>query len=236
MTWTAPASNGGSAITHYTVTSDPGGVVTDTTGGLGVVVPALTAGTSYTFTVYATNAAGNGPSATSNAVTPYNGPACDAMSMIACPSGSVCALGGYSACASPSFSASSGVVVDSNTGLVWQQSAPTTTTFDWDSTANDPASAQYYCENLSLGPYTSGWRLPTVGELFSIIYAGTPEMIDATYFPNTLAGGYWSSTSDPSDVGTAWLICFDITGCGPYGVSYNYMVSATNGVRCVYGQ
>ena len=68
VAFTAPASNG-SAITGYTVTSSPGGfTATGTTSP--IVVTGLTAGTSYTFTVVATNAAGNSlPSAASVAVT-----------------------------------------------------------------------------------------------------------------------------------------------------------------------
>lgn len=54
----APANDGGSAITGYTVTSTPGGVTaTGTTSP--IVVNGLTGGETYTFTVHATNAAGN---------------------------------------------------------------------------------------------------------------------------------------------------------------------------------
>ncbi len=62
----APASNGGAAITGYTVTALPGGNV-GTSDHCPVVVNGLTNGTTYTFTVTATTTAG-----TSVASTPSN--------------------------------------------------------------------------------------------------------------------------------------------------------------------
>lgn len=70
VSFTAPASSGGVAITSYTVTSNPG-AVTATGASSPINVPGLTNGTSYTFTVTATNSVGTSPaSAVSNSVTP----------------------------------------------------------------------------------------------------------------------------------------------------------------------
>ena len=79
LTWTAPASDGGSAITGYSVTRYVGGTAqgTTATGSVATVytVPGLTNGTAYTFTVVATNVAGAGAgSAPSAALTPATVP------------------------------------------------------------------------------------------------------------------------------------------------------------------
>ena len=65
VTWTAPASNGGSAITGYVVTPFIGSTAqaaqTFSSTATTQTVTGLAAGTSYTFTVAAVNAAGTGP-------------------------------------------------------------------------------------------------------------------------------------------------------------------------------
>jgi hypothetical protein len=70
VSWRAPASNGGSPITGYTVSATAGGASATTAGALSATVPGLINGNTYTFTVTAANAAGPSlASAASNAVT-----------------------------------------------------------------------------------------------------------------------------------------------------------------------
>jgi hypothetical protein len=61
VSWTAADPNG-SPIAGYTVTSDPGGSTCTTTGETTCTVTGLVNGTSHTFTVFATNGVGDGPS------------------------------------------------------------------------------------------------------------------------------------------------------------------------------
>lgn len=72
VTWSAPASNGGSPVTSYTVTASPGSATCSATAPtLTCTVTGLGNGTSYTFAVTATNLTGTSSASTSStAVTP----------------------------------------------------------------------------------------------------------------------------------------------------------------------
>ena len=75
--FTAPSSNGGQTITSYTAVSSPGGLTgtLNQAGSGSITVSGLSTGTSYTFTVTATNSVGTSASSSaSNSVTPqYTG-------------------------------------------------------------------------------------------------------------------------------------------------------------------
>jgi uncharacterized protein (TIGR02145 family) len=88
VSFTAATNNGGSPITSYTATSNPavGTGVLNQSGSGTITVTGLANGTSYTFTVTATNAAGtSGASSQSNAITivaPYNPPVTSGLTRI----------------------------------------------------------------------------------------------------------------------------------------------------------
>ncbi|HTT88074.1 MAG TPA: fibronectin type III domain-containing protein, partial [Acidimicrobiales bacterium] len=79
LSWTAPASNGGSAITSYNVyegTSSGGETLLQSTGGTGTTFTAtgLSNGTTYYFQVTAVNGVGEGPRSAEVSSTPATTP------------------------------------------------------------------------------------------------------------------------------------------------------------------
>lgn len=76
ITWDAPASDGGSDVILYTVTSDPEDISAMVAGSeLEATVTGLTNGLDYTFTVTATNSVGTSAASTpSNTITPDEAP------------------------------------------------------------------------------------------------------------------------------------------------------------------
>jgi flagellar hook assembly protein FlgD/PKD repeat protein/lysophospholipase L1-like esterase len=76
VTWTAPEETGGSPITQYVATANPGGASCTASEDTACRIPDLPNGTAYTVTVSATNAAGLvGTSAATAPVTPLGPPA-----------------------------------------------------------------------------------------------------------------------------------------------------------------
>ena len=71
VSFSPPSDNGGRTVTSYTVLSSPGNLSSNGSSSP-ITITGLTNGTSYTFTVKATNGVGDSdPSTSSNAITPY---------------------------------------------------------------------------------------------------------------------------------------------------------------------
>lgn len=137
-----------------------------------------------------------------------------------------------------------GTITDGNTGLVWQKcgmgqtgsdcSGGAAAAYNWyqaagvsNATYNPPAAFANACGSLNLGGHTD-WRLPTSNELIDIVdYGQYNPAIDATYFPNTEPGFYWSSDTEAGSPSSAWYVNFQDGD--------DNAVAATGGyyVRCV---
>lgn len=119
------------------------------------------------------------------------------------------------------YSIASDVVVDEDTGLMWQDSADVSVVKkDWDNAMG------YYCTGLELGGYDD-WRLPSIDELMSIVDKSRYEPAIKKIFNNTKNTWYYSSSDYEGDSSRAWLAHFRSGGDG-YGDK-----SAMRYVRCV---
>lgn len=65
------------------------------------------------------------------------------------------------------------------------------------------------------------WRLPSIRELQTLVDYGSYPLIDASYFPNTVASIFWSASSYSSFPDNAWDVFFDI-GAVNAGGKANY--------------
>jgi hypothetical protein len=108
----------------------------------------------------------------------------------------------------------------------------TSGTYTWD-------NAVKVCQGLVYAGYgtastsdadPTGWRLPNVKELLSIVDwgVGAAPRINKPYFWNTKSNFYWSSTTDQPALG-AWVVGFSI-GDLPATAK-----TAAQYVRCVRG-
>lgn len=186
VTFTAPANDGGTAITGFTATSSPGGL-TGTSASSPITVSGLTTGTAYTFTVTATNAVGTGAaSSASNSVTPI-------------PAIGDSYGGGYFAgqiSTSANGVATHNLVVapvssGESASKQWKTSdtetTGTTSFIDGPSNSSTMNNASHpaaqFCEGLSIGGYTD-WYMPAKNEL-EILYFN----LHPTTTVNSPAGG-----------------------------------------------
>jgi hypothetical protein len=115
VSWTPPSAYGNQVI-GYTVTASPGGATVTVAGtSTAATVTGLTDGTSYTFSVTATDSAGTGPaSAASNAVTP--GPVPGPPTQVLATAGSAAANVSWTAPTNAGGSAISGYTVTATPG------------------------------------------------------------------------------------------------------------------------
>ena len=116
VNFTAPTSNGGTVITGYTVISNPAGGVDSNAGSpsLSHTITGLVKGTSYTFTVTATNAAGTGAASVASGSVLIPATAPDAPGISTVTPGNAQAVVNFTAPASNGGAVITGYTVSSN--------------------------------------------------------------------------------------------------------------------------
>lgn len=124
-----------------------------------------------------------------------------------------------------SYSTDASEVTDSQTGLVWRRCSEGMT---WSGgTCTGVATTFSHEAALAHAKTQTGWRLPNVKELESIVdMSRMKPAIDPTAFPATSSGWYWSSSPMVGDSRNAWVVGFD------YGKVFG---GARNGVINVGG-
>jgi hypothetical protein len=113
-----------------------------------------------------------------------------------------------------------GTVYDTKTKLTWQQASPSTK-YGW-------TDAKSYCAGLGATLGGTGWRLPTIKELLTIVdYSSQVDpLIDATAFPATPQIAAFLSSTPVAGLPDTWLVVTFAIGeiLGSSGADY---------VRCV---
>jgi len=132
---------------------------------------------------------------------------------------------------------SNGTVIDNITGLIWQKEDDNKT-YNW-YLASGTYDAEYNpssdntCSALNIGGI-SEWRLPSKKELITIVDYGVSypgPTINSSFFPNTKASSYCSSTKYAGIPGSSWTVSFN-DGILNYGLIKDLNCY----VRCVHGE
>jgi hypothetical protein len=119
------------------------------------------------------------------------------------------------------YTIAAGTVYDTKTKLTWQQATPSTT-YSW-------AGAKTYCAGVGASLGGTGWRLPTIKELLTLVdhSLSLNPTIDSVAFPDTSSTVYWSSTPVLNSPSGAWGVLFYS------GLGETYIASNLYSARCV---
>jgi hypothetical protein len=243
VSFTAPASNGGATITSYTATSSPGGITgTLAQAGSGTItVSGLTGNTSYTFTVKATNSAGeSAASAASNSITtlPTIGQAYGGGFFAGQISTTQNGVATHNLVIGPLSTAQ-------NSSVQWKTTntatAGTSSVIDGPTNsanmnnANHPAAQ--FCEGLSIGGF-SDWYMPAKNEL-EVCYFNLKPTTDNnfggyginTYAVPSRGSGYTAGTPAQTSVAA-----FQTGGAEAFASTTDYLSSTESSATAAWSQ
>ncbi len=240
VSWSAPVNDGGSPITGYTVTSSPGSFQCTATTTTSCTVNGLTNGTSYTFTVTATNSVGTGAASNSSTgVIPTTVP--DAPTQVTATPGNASATVSWSAPANDGGSPVTGYTVTSSPGS-FQCTATTTTSCTVNGLTN--GTSYTFTVTATNADGTGAASNPSTGVIPQAGAPGAPTGVTAvagnasaavSWTPPTNDGGSsitgYTVTSTPASAGctaTAPATTCTVSGL-TNGTSYTFQVTATNG-------
>jgi len=104
-----------------------------------------------------------------------------------------------------------GTITDNYTNLLWVKCTQGMTGTDCKNgspSLREWSKARVECEGLKLANKT-GWRLPTLKELQSIVDSASSEpAINKTFFPKTSNDPYWTDTSPAQYLGSKFTVIF----------------------------
>ena len=255
LTWTAPASNGGAAITDYVVqykASSSGTWLTfadGTSTTTSATVTGLTNGTAYDFQVAATNTAGTSSYSTSTSVTPYTTPG--APTALAGTAGNTQVALTWTAPASTGGSAITDYVVQYKVN----GAASFSTFADGTSTATSATvtglsnNTTYVFQVAAVNAAGTGTYSATVN-VTTDTTPGAPTGLTATAGEQTMSLSWTAPASDGGATITDYVVQYRVTGAGSWstfadgtsssttatvtgltvGTSYDFQVAATNSI------
>lgn len=118
------------------------------------------------------------------------------------------------------YTVAADTVYDTVTQLTWERNPPTT--------GSPFAATQQACQTLNLGGFSTGWRLPTISELESLVdWSRYNPAIDAATFPATQGEVYWSSTLSSTGATSVWGVDFY------HGNAHTQSATSSGWRRCV---